>query len=395
MDKLKHRSKVLEVLGANSVEREELLQYNQNYFARVDVPLDSFPLPDEPSVAVWEEYAREAALTGAGVQVLDRYLVQFRFPIAEGISATPEYRLATRKGIVEGLGSALSLRAPQRTRICVHETPAGRIPILIAEEREDFVALVRALSLRNEPVAVPESQGACLVGGFNNWHRVQLLRDQWTGEHPGASASEWNAAFGEMVPRRELYQDRFMILSAGPYSGVQASDMGMDEDEWRRTSLAIRREHECAHYFTLRILGSMRNNLLDELIADYCGIVAACGRYRSDWYLRFMGLECYPAFRAAGRLNNYRGAPALSDGAFAILRKLVVLAARNLEEFDRANFPRGRRSAPEMVSVLMTLTRLTMEELASARGVELLCGGHSATTVTAATGVPAGRVASL
>ena len=30
----------------------------------------------------------------------------------------------------------------------------------------------------------------------------------------------------------------------------------------------------------------MRNNILDELVADYMGITAAAGRYRADWFLR-------------------------------------------------------------------------------------------------------------
>lgn len=46
--------------------------------------------------------------------------------------------------------------------------------------------------------------------------------------------------------------------------------------------------------------------MLDELIADYAGIVAAWGRYRADWFLRFVGLEDYPRYREGGRLQNYR-----------------------------------------------------------------------------------------
>lgn len=67
--------------------------------------------------------------------------------------------------------------------------------------------------------------------------------------------------------------------------------MNLSQAEWRRLSITIRLEHECTHYFTYRVLGSMRNNLLDELIADYQGIVSAIGKYRADWFLRFMGLE--------------------------------------------------------------------------------------------------------
>lgn len=74
----------------------------------------------------------------------------------------------------------------------------------------------------------------------------------------------------------------------------------------------------------------MRNNMRDELIADYQGIVAANGgRYRADWFLRFIGLEAFPEYRQGGRLQNYRGQPPLSDGAFKILQVLVKDAAEN------------------------------------------------------------------
>jgi AraC-like DNA-binding protein len=94
--------------------------------------------------------------------------------------------------------------------------------------------------------------------------------------------------------------------------------MGLDEQEWLQLSLIIRLEHECIHYLTSRLFNLMRNNLLDELIADYGGIVAACGYYRADWFLRFLGLESFPDYRAGGRLENYHHAITLSDVAKAV-----------------------------------------------------------------------------
>ncbi len=44
------------------------------------------------------------------------------------------------------------------------------------------------------------------------------------------------------------------------------------------------------HYVTRHALGTMRNSMLDELIADYVGIVSATGAYRGDWFLRFLGV---------------------------------------------------------------------------------------------------------
>ena len=236
--------------------------------------------------------------------------------------------------------------------------------MLVAPRRADFEALVRALTKRNEPVPLPPSMGACMVGGYNNWGRVAELRRAWeAGEVDADGAGDWAAAFAVLRARRELYQDRFVLLSTGAYSGVPAEAMELEPGEWSRASLTIRLEHECAHYFTRRVLGSMRNNLLDELLADYAGIVAAAGRYRADWFLRFCGLEG-EGCRAGGRLWNYRGDPPLSDAAFAVLQRLVRAAAGELERYD-AGLPPPARTPEGRARVLLALAGLTLEQIAA------------------------------
>ena len=85
------------------------------------------------------------------------------------------------------------------------------------------------------------------------------------------------------------------------------------------------------HYFTRRVFGSMRNNLLDEILSDYRAIVATLGHFRADWLLTFLGLESFPDCRPGGRLENYLGVPPLSSGAVKILCSLVLRAATNLD----------------------------------------------------------------
>jgi hypothetical protein len=144
---------------------------------------------------------------------------------------------------------------------------------------------------------------------------------------------------------------------------VSASEIGLTEQEWRRTSTTIRLEHECTHYFTLRVFGSMRNNLLDELVADYAGITAV-GPYRADWFLRFMGLEAFPAYREGGRLQNYRGDPPLSDGAFRALQRLVKDAAENLGRLGSDPAYQPGRETEDRAATLLALTGFRLEDLA-------------------------------
>jgi hypothetical protein len=373
--------------GATAGEEAELVAYAQRAFdaSAFDRPI-TCPMGDEPFVSAWESYVVEAERVGVAACLRDR-LAQLRFPIATGISTQAEYAAAVKRGA--GLDAratgGLQFAAPDALRLFVHPTAAGRVPVIVAGARADFVALVQALTCRNEPTPVPDSMGACIVAGYNNWDRVHALKREWEASPGDHSEADWSRAFAAIVPRKELYQDRFIILSSGPYSGVAAAEMGLAEQTWRRTSLIIRLEHECAHYFTRKALGSMRNSILDELIADYAGIVAATGGYRADWFLRFLGLESRSGCRAGGRLHNYRGS-SLSDGAFTVLQSVVRRAAEELEKFTRTYSP----SAPpaiENARAIVALAYTGLDGLAAGdapirlteawtRAFQIICDGH-------------------
>lgn len=356
------RAEILRAFGAGEAETDELLAYNRSLF---DVPASvDLPLPDEPFVEAWRRYADEARMRGV-LPVIREHLVQLRFPVTEGVSTGEAYQAAIRRGVLPEQADELCLEDADGLRLFIHPTPAGAVPVLLASRRADFEALVRALTKKNEPVPLPASMGACMVGGYNNWGRVAELRRAWeAGEVQADGAGDWGAAFGVLRARKELYQDRFILLSGGAYSGVPAEAMGLEPDEWSRASVTIRLEHECAHYFTRRVLGSMRNNLLDELMADYAGIVAAAGRYRADWFLRFCGLEEGDGCRAGGRLWNYRGDPPLSAAAFAVLQRLVRAAAREVERYD-AGLPAEARTPEGRARVLLAMAGLTLEQIAA------------------------------
>jgi len=202
-----------------------------------------------------------------------------------------------------------------------------------------------------------------MVSGYPNADRMRRLKTDWLASHPDATELDWRIAFQSFRLRKGQCLDRFMLASTAPYSGVPGAQLGLDAVTWKRLSLAIRIEHEAVHYFTRRVFGSMQNRLLDELIADYAGLVHATGRYRADWALRFLGLEAFPAYRRGARLEYYRGDPPLGASAFRVLQRLVKRATHNLEAYDR-----GRRTTLRPAGRLRTvvaLTRLTVEDLAA------------------------------
>src|SRR4051794_14508290 len=180
---------VLARLGAAPAEAAELLAYNENVFDLGALgPETRFPFPDEPFVAFWEKVAAESRERGA-FAVLREHLPQLAFPIREGISRTEAYRDATLRGVpVETFGEAtgLELEHPEAVEVLLHSSPAGRIPLLIARRRPEFVALIQALTRKNEPEPVPQAQGALMLAGYSNWSRIREQRRRWEAEEPTA-----------------------------------------------------------------------------------------------------------------------------------------------------------------------------------------------------------------
>jgi hypothetical protein len=343
--------------------REELALLYDNYFTSDKVvSWGEIPLQDEPFVQAWEEYIRDIPRLGVPAALSQR-LVQLRFPVMAGMSTNPNYQAATRKGLSTAAmkdATGAKLENPAGLKVYLYQTMAGRIPVIETGSRDDFETLVRVFSRRNEPAAIPSSMGACMIKGYNNWDRVAKYKQE-CGEH---------FDFNQMKAHKELYQDTFLILTDAGYSGIPAYMLGLAEDEWRKLSLVIRIEHEATHYFTLRFLGSARNHLLDEFIADYMGIVAAIGRYRADWFLCFMGLEHYPAFRAGGRLTNYLKDIELSQEAFDDLKSCIKNAAENVEKF--ASTYQDVYSAKGKYEMLLRLSKSNLIALASPEAGKLL-----------------------
>jgi hypothetical protein len=370
----------LAAFGAQPRELDELTAYNANPFdSRRRFAAARLPLDDEPFVAFWEQCAAEAPSRGA-FQALRGRLPQLAFPIRAGVSETAAYQAATRRGVATAElpeATGLELQQPEGLEIVLHPTAAGRIPLLVTRCRDDFVSLVRALTRRNEPSPVPPAMGAQMVSGYINWARLGELRRAWEAAAPGERpTATWSAEMDRLREERDLYQDRFILLSDGPYSAVPAADLGLEEAPWRALSLAIRREHECTHYFTRRLFGAMRNNLLDELIADYVGVAAATGRLQPGWLLRFQGLDTFPQIRDGGRLAVYRGKPPLSDGAWIVAQRLACAAAANLERFDATRRP-PLADASDRAAIIAAAACLRLDELAGDDACGLLDAAYA------------------
>lgn len=318
-------------------------------------PISGISLADEAFLEDWRRYQKIAADQGILV-ALKKPLRQLYFPISKGISQTSGYQAVTKKGanpmfVPEATG--LPLKRPESIRLLFYPTLAGNLPVLEIPERSDFVQLVQAMAHRNEPTPIPASMGACMIKGYNNWDRVEVYKKE------KGDAFDFNQLKAEPA----LYRDVFLLITKAPYSAVPAKKMGLASRQWLAYSNIIRLAHEGTHYETLRLLGSAKNHLLDEFVADYRGIVAALGVFNPQWLLQFWGIGEHLTYEEGGRMKHYLKDVSLSTEDFREVMACIHQAAQQLEAWGHRSpsvyTPEGRQEA------LFTITQLTLRQMAS------------------------------
>lgn len=190
----------------------------------------------------------------------------------------------------------VSLKRPDLVNIEIYNSVAGNIPVIYARDPEDFYELVTQIINHGKKMPNIEKTGASFAFGKSN---------------------------------------KFIVLSNKPYSNIPAKEINLDEDTWKGYSIIIRREHECTHYFTKRFLGSSKQNLHDELVADFAGIFCATGKFYADWFLKGLGLDKYPKEQPIGRFPVYT--TELSNEAKEVLKGIIVKVAYNVESWSKTN----------------------------------------------------------
>jgi len=118
---------------------------------------------------------------------------------------------------------------------------------------------------------------------------------------------------------------------------------GPSEAEWLEASTNLRLEHELTHLATKSLLGEMRLNLLDELIADCMGMVAALGFFSAELFGRCLG-----SGSDVGRWTAYTSE--LSQGEARQALELVTKRVQELEEILVA--------APKLLEATQSMRRL-------------------------------------
>jgi hypothetical protein len=217
-------------------------------------------------------------------------------------------------------GEVRALFSGKRVKVWLEATPAGRIPVVYAEDRPIFERLTAFLNAEDDPAPLPASVNAFTVPG---------KRPPFKGH-------------------------RAICLARAGYSALSGENVGVDEDEWTEKSAAIRLHHECCHYFTLRVLGGMKNHALDEVAADCAGQLAAFGRYDASLQRKFFGMDEEGRIAPGGRLGFY--VKRLPEDAIPAVCRKVNEALNGLEGYLAKNPEMTRtRNRPELIVKLAVL----------------------------------------
>lgn len=280
-------------------------------FAESAQPWPAIPLAGGPELAWWTNITAEAVdgvLRGQHVlELLQTGLPQLYLPQQSGISLSELYKALVLRGesvdqaSIAGAGATLQWRYPEALRFWIAPHPCGAMPVVQTPCWADFVQLVRALAHRGEPVVLADGVHAQAVSGLIHWGLIR--------------------AFGRQS------RARLIVLHEAPYGSVPAIDVpgGLTEADWLQASSSLRLEHELTHLATKRLLGEMRLNLLDELIADCMGMVAALGRFNAELFGLCLGIRS-----ASGRWTTYTQGLSETDARQAL--DLVMVRANELEQ---------------------------------------------------------------
>lgn len=211
----------------------------------------------------------------------------------------------------------VSFNDPEGVRLEIFSSYAGDIPIIYADDTGDFEAIVTNIVYKGERPQNISKTGASFVSGKST---------------------------------------RLIILSSKPYSNVPASELGLDDADWAKKSMLIRRSHEYTHYYTKQVFGISNNILHDELMADLIGLYDTFGFYRAEWFLRFMGV----VKGSGGRLDVYTAD--LSEKVKQAVAGLLCDAAGGLEKWSQSKGFKGLTN-PERINIMCRAGVLGMAEL--------------------------------
>lgn len=266
------------------------------------------PLPAKPAIAWWQQWLIESS-ADEQFEALRSVLPQLFIQPHHGASKTELYKylvLRGESGIQKDRAATLQLKDPEGFSIKVVDHPCSPVPVIEISEHSDFLNVLRCLAYRCELVQIQPSVHSQAVSGLIHWGLISTLNQQ---------------------ERAEL-----IILHRSPYSSLPAAAIpgNPTTSQWLEISHKWRLEHELTHLATKCLVGEMRLNLFDELVADALGMLNSMQLYSAELFRRGLGLNVDATTTPNGRVHTYLTGLDLHDRHIAC--EYVLQRAYELEE---------------------------------------------------------------
>ena len=238
-------------------------------FKDADSLWPELPIPAEPRQLWWERWLADRDPANCWDD-LRRHLPQLLLQPGIDIHSSDAYQRLVIRGEpanAEDLKRAPVLRDPSGTTLTMAQHPTGAVPVLTFRNHEDFVLAVRCLAQRCEAVPLQPTVHAQAVSGLIHWGLIRAL---------GVRA-----------------RCQILLLHRAPYASLSVETIPGEPslERWLDLSQTWRLEHELTHIACHRLVGEMRINLYDEIVADAMGMTAALGHFDAGLFRRGLGLS--------------------------------------------------------------------------------------------------------
>ena len=302
-------------------------------FSKADAIWPALPLPPDAIELWWRRWLLATAKDNQW-QALRAELPQLL------VTPQPLARLSDRyqRLVLRGespqpkdLEVAPRLRDPKGFSITIANHACGAVPVLNVSHHDDFVLIMRCLAHRCEHVPVQGTVHAQAVAGLIHWGLIREI---------GAKK------------RCEI-----LILHRAPYSSLCATSVpgSPSLDQWIKQSQIWRLEHELTHIACRKLVGEMRINLFDELIADAIGMKTALGHFHADLFRQGLGLNVDGTLQDDARAHTYIQE---LDAKYHVTACQMVLARAN----ELEKLLKTKQLPYDSIKLLKALTKSTLDQ---------------------------------
>lgn len=250
-------------------------------FSDWDSDWPTLPLKNSDQIEWWDHWLQTTPKESRWNDLRDS-LPQLLIPPAREAHHGAQYKRLVLQGLdansedIDG-----GLKEPDGFSISVKEHWCGAIPVIRVRQHNEFTHLLQCLVHRCEPVRIQREVHSQAVSGLIHWGIIKAFD--------------------------KTHRCKILVLHDSPYSSISFQMIpGMkNEAEWINCSNIWRLEHELTHIACKILVGEMRLNLFDELLADAMGMRASLGYFNADLFRLTLGINREGTTRKNGRFHTY------------------------------------------------------------------------------------------